>query len=1043
MWLSDISIRRPVFITMVILALSVVGGLTYSRMAVNLFPDIAIPVVAVKTIYAGATPQEVESQITKPVEEAVSSLSHVDKVTSTSSENVSLVVIQYSLDYPIKDAADDVRQKIASIRNNLPADAQEPEVLRFDPSATPILSFAISDKRGQQTPEQLRTLMDDTIVPRLERVQDVGTVSVTGGDVRQIHVDLNLDKMRAQMLTPQSIMTAIGMANLNVPGGTINQGGQEAPLRTLGEFTSLDDIRAVQIATPRGGKVFLRDIATVSSGYEDKTILSRLNGKDSVVASIQKQSGSNTVQVADAIKAELDRIQADYPNLAIAIASDQSTFTQESTRDVVVSLLIGALLAAVVVFLFFRDVMNTLVTVIGLPVIVLSTFIAMSAAGFTLNMISLLALSISIGMLIDDAIVVRENIFRHMENGEEPRVAASRGTAEIALAVLATTLTIVSVFAPIAFTPGIAGRFLKEFGLTVVIAVLFSLFEAFTFAPMLSAHFFRRRAPKAQSAERPSGGYARVERGYRAALGWSLRHRLVVVLVAVLAMGASVAILPHLGRSFVSDFDQGELTVSLQMAPGTTLDEMDSVTKGVEAMLDKQPEVKDLFTTVGSESGGPEQASIQVRLKGRGMLDSFQQHIRPELAKLPGVTYAIDLSANTIVGMMLPQVSGVTSRPFQLSVQGDNMADLDVASQRVMDMLARIPGAVDIDRSLQPGNPEVQVQVNRAAAADLGVSSAQIGTTVRALVNGQTATKYTEGDKQIDVLVRLRPEDRSRIADIASLPMLTPSGAQVPLSAVANVTYGTGPATITRSDRQREVIVGCGYSGRQLGEITNDANALLSTLQLPPGVTVKPTGTSVYMQEAFSSLLVAFGLAILFIYAVLASQFESFVHPLTIMLALPLSFVGALAALIITGKAIDIVVLIGIVLLMALVTKNSILLVDFTNTLRRRGYTTREAILRAGPIRLRPILMTTFAMIFGMLPIALGFGAGAEVREPMAIAVIGGLVTSTLLTLLVVPVGYTLIDDLSRLLRRGGGAAGEAEEEADDVPMAPVASGGE
>ena len=1041
MWLSDLSIKRPVFITMVVLAISVVGGLLYTRMPVDLFPNIAIPVIAVRTVYPGTTPQEVETLLAKPIEEAVSSLNHVDAVHSTSQESVSIVVIEYSLDYPIKDAADDVRQKLASIRNDLPADAKDPEVLRFDPAATPILTFAIADRRGQMSPDQLRTLMDDKLVPRIERVPGVGTVDVTGGLVRQVHVDLNLDRLRAQGLGVQQVIAAVKGENLNVPGGRLTEGGREQLLRTLGEFQSLDEIASVPLATPRGGTIYLRDVAAISEGFEDQTARSRLNGKESVVASIQKQSGTNTVRVAEAVKAELKRIQAERPEVEIAIATDQSTFTKEATLDVLVSLLMGALLAAVVVFAFFRDVRNTLVTVAGLPVIVLGTFIAMDVAGFTINMITLLGLSISIGMLIDDAIVVRENIFRHMEAGEEPKEAASRGTAEIALAVLATTMTIVAVFVPIAFTPGIAGRFLRDFGLTVALAVLISLFEAFTFAPMLSAYFFRRVAltpgPSPASRERGAEGglrggtYGRVESGYRAALRWSLRHRLVVVLVAILALAGSLAMFPLLGRSFVSDFDRGELSVSLEMPPGTTLDEMDRVTAEVEEMLRRQPETQEVFSIVGSTGGStsPEQASIKVELKGRGMIDSLQNRIRPELEALPGVKYAIDLQANTIVGMMLPQMASVRSRPFQLSVQGSNFADLDAASARVAEMLQRIPGVVDVDRSLRPGRPEVQVQVDRTRAADLGISTAQIGSTVRALVNGEAATKYTQGDKELDVLVRLRPEDRERTDDIAQLPLLTPRGAQVPLSSVARLTLGTGPAQIERKDRQREVLVGAGYMGRELGEITNDANAALASLPLPPGVTAQVTGQTKYMEEAFSNLALAFGLAVLFIYVVLASQFESFAHPFTIMLALPLSFVGALASLLLAGKSLDMVGLIGIILLMGLVTKNSILLVDFTNAMRARGHSIQEAILRAGPIRLRPIMMTTLSMIFGMLPIALGYGAGAEIRMPMAIGVIGGLTTSTLLTLIVVPVVYTLVDDLSRRLtgRRGETAAAETE----------------
>ena len=1029
MWLSDLSIKRPVFITMLVIAVSVVGGMFYFRMPVDLFPDVSIPVVAVRTIYPGTTPSEVEMLLSKPIEEAVSSLSHVEAVTSRSQESASLVMIEYSLDYSSEKAADDVRRKVASIRGSLPTDAHEPEVLRFDPSSNPILSFAIADRAGELGAAELRQLVDDKLVPRIQRVPDVGAVNVTGGLEREVHVDLNLDRIRAQGLAVQQVVGAIRGENLSVPGGRITEGERERLIRTDGEFGSLDDLAGVPILTPRGATVLLRDLATVSDGFADQRAITRLNGSTSVVVDIQKQSGTNTVRVADGVKVELEGIRRDYPDLDIQVAVDQSTFTRESTEDVLVSILLGALLAAAVVLAFFRDLRNTLVTIAGLPVVILGTFVAAYLCGFTLNMITLLALSISIGMLIDDAIVVRENIFRHMEAGEEPKEAASRGTAEIALAVIATTLTIVAVFAPIAFTPGIAGRFLREFGVTVSLAVLISLVEAFTLAPMLSAYFFKKLPPRESRADRFEGAWSRVERGYRRTLGWAVTYRLVVVGVGVATLVASLAMLPLMKLSFVSDFDRSELAVNLEMAPGTTLAEMDRVTLEVENRLRREPEVRDLFTLVGSGGveGSVERATIRVMLDRKGAIEPVVARIRPDLAKLPGVRYDIDLSANTFTGMMMPSTTGSRSSPLRFSVQGPSLADLDVASAEIVAALGRIPGVVDVDRSLRAGRPELRVEVDRPRAADLGISTAQVGATVRTLVNGETATKYRAGDEEYDVVVRLRPADRDRASEIAELPLVTNRGSLVPLSAIARLVPSAGPASITRLNRQREVTVGAGYSGRQLGEVTNDAKAAIAALDLPAGVTVDLAGETKYMEEAFSNLLFALILSVLFIYVVLASQFESFIHPFTVMLALPLSFVGALFALLVTGQSVDMVALIGIILLMGLVTKNSILLVDFTNALKREGHSTREAVLRAGPIRLRPIAMTTFAMIFGMLPVALGYGAGAEIRTPMAIAVIGGLITSTLLTLIVVPVAYTLIDDLTARLRRWRAPAAPAQ----------------
>ena len=1028
---------------MVMLVIAVVGWIAYQRMPVDAFPDVSMPIVAVRTIYAGASPQEVESSVTKKIEEAVSSLNYVDSVRSTSRESVSLVIIEFSVDYSPKSAADDVRQRLDNIQSVLPSDAERPEVLRFDPASVPILTFAVSDDSGSMSTEQVRELVDDKIVPRIQRVPGVGTLSVVGGLSREVHVDLNLDRMRALGVAPQSVAAALQSENLDVPGGRLVESGQERLLRTAGRYQSIEDIGKVPVTNVRGSVVYLRDLATIGFGREDRRTLSRVDGLDAVTVSVLKQSGGNTVRTAESVRQELKAIESSYPGLKITVGIDQSVFTRETTIDVLVSILLGAALAAIIVLFFFRDIRNTLVTVAGLPIIVLGTFIAMSAAGYSINMISLLALSISIGVLIDDAIVVRENIFRHMEHGEEPRIAASRGTAEIALAVLATTLTIIAVFAPVGFTGGIAGKFLREFGLTVVFAVAISLFEAFTFAPMLSAHFFKRMEVGSASG----AAYSRVEAAYRRLLDWSLRRWPVIIGGGAASLVAAALLLPLLSQSLLSDFDRGELGINIELPAGATIEQTDAVTRQVEAVLLQQPETAHVFTTVGGrlDTTSSELAYLSIKLRGKNQLEGYQRRIRPFLDGLTGVRYDIDRSANTFAGMMFPTSGSARSRPFSISVQGSDLAVLDVVSKQVMTNLERIPGVVDVDRTLRPGSPELRVYVDRSKAADLGISTGQVGLTLRMLVNGQVVGQFQEGDKDRDIVLRLREEDRQRGDDIAQLPIVSARGALVTLSGVATINSGVGPAAIERRDRQREVLVGGGYEGRQLGEVTNDARAMLARMDLPQDVTVKIVGQTKYMDEVFANLIFALLLAVVFIYVVLASQFESFVHPFTIGLALPLSFVGALAALVATGKSLDIIALIGIILLMGLVTKNAILLVDFTNRLKADGRTTHEALLAAGPIRLRPILMTTLAMIFGMLPVALGYGAGSEVRSPMGIVVIGGLVTSTLLTLVVVPVVYARVDAvqawaIGRISRPGGPSGPASSSRGEDAE--PIHGGG-
>ncbi len=1023
MWLSDLSIRQPHFITMLMVAAIVVGGLFYSRMGLDLYPDISLPVVAVSTAYPGANPSEVERAVSRPLEDALVSLNGVESVRSTSRDSLSVVIVQFKMERNAKEAVDDVRTRLGATRNTLPADVREPVIEKFDPAAAPILSVAVSDTSGRRSLEQLRVLADDVIKPRLERAPGVASVEVTGGVVREVHVDLRRDRLEALGVAPQQVLQAVAGDNLDVPGGRVVEGSREQTVKTAGSFHSLEEIGAVPVSTARGATVQLKDLATVSEGVAEVRSLQRQNGRDAVVATIQKQSGANTVSVAEAVTQELERLHRDEPNLGFATVTDQSEFTREAVSDMQTALLLGALLAALVVFAFFRDWRNTLVTVAGLPVIVLGTFAAMHVFGMTLNLVTLLALSLSIGMLIDDAIVVRENIFRHMEAGEAPQVAAQRGTAEIALAVLAVSSTIVAVFLPIAFTSGIVGRFLRDFGLTVAIAVLLSLVEAFTLAPMLSAHFFHRLAPR-QHGTRPASRlerfYGSLEAGYRQLLGWALHHRLPVLVAGLLLFFASLAVVPFMQRAFMTESDRGIFGVSLELPPGARLEDTDRLARRAEDVLRREPGVVDVFTTVGTPNGGVGQATLQVKLasKGHGVTQQAMAAVRPALeAATRGARLSTELaSANAVMGGSTV-LGALRGRPIQFSIQGASYADLDTASQQVMAAIRQVPGAVDVDRSIKSGEPSVEVTLDRPRAADLGISGAQVGRTIRTLVNGERTGTHRQGEKDLDLVVRLQSSDRVAPADLLRLPLVSSQGVQTPLSSVARVVPATEPSVIERQDRQRQVLVGGGYLGRDQAAVVGEARAAVDRLQLPPGVTVKVAGQEQYTADAFSSLVLALGLAVAFVYMILTSQFRSFVHPLTIMLALPFSIVGALLALFATGRALDMLAMIGIILLMGLVTKNSILLVEFTNQLRRRGQTTHEALLEAGPVRLRPILMTTLAMVFGMLPVAAGIGAGAEMRQPMGVSVIGGLLTSTLLTLVAVPVAYSLIDDLLRSIR--------------------------
>ncbi|MGI5836979.1 MAG: efflux RND transporter permease subunit [Chloroflexota bacterium] len=1019
MWLSDLSIRQPVFITMLVAAVLITGGLFYSRMAMDLLPDASLPIVAVQTVYPGADPQEVERSVTKPIEDEVVSINGVESIRSSSMDSVSLVVIEFSMETDPKRAFDDVRDRINIIRNALPSDIDEPLIHKMDMSASAMMTIAIADASGVRSPEELRTIVDDVIKPRIERVNGVASAEITGGRVRQIHVDLRLDRLKAYAIPPYQVLQAIHGENLDVPGGRISNGRAEELVRTEGRVRSLEQLANLSVPTLRGSTIKLKELADISEGYEEVRSISRLNSSESVVAEVRKQSGTNLVQVADGVKKELELLKQQYPDLRFGIAYDQSTYTRQSVHDVQISLLLGGILAAFVVYLFFRDVLNTLVTVAGLPVVVFGTFGVLYSMGFTLNIVTLMALSISIGMLIDDAIVVRENIFRHMERGEEPKVAAGRGTAEIALAVLAVTSTIVAVFLPIAFVGGVTGRFLREFGLTVVVAVVISLIEAFTFAPMLSAYLFQRIDPSrngASSESRFLAFFETLNRGYRSLLAWALDHRRWVVLVSVVSFAASVLPLPLMSRSFLPVVDQGEFRVVVELPASARLEDTDRAAQAAEDVLLKDPEVEQLFTMVGAAEGTVDKATLYVELKSLGKTDEVIERVRPQLlSTITGAKVMVEKQATTTAlfgGSMM--VGSVRGRPIQFSVEGPDMAEIDRISTELMAKLQQVPGITDVNRSIKEGRPQRVITLDRNRATDLGVSTSQAGATVRTLINGEVAGSYRDKDKDIDILVRLAEADRNDPEKILQLPVFTSRGEPLPLSAVASVAPSVEPNSIDRQNRQRQILVGGGFVGRDMGNILEQAREAAKTIPLPEGTTIRLAGDAKYMDEAFDSLNMAIILSVAFVYMILASQFGSFIHPITIMLALPFSLVGALTALLVGRFSLDMLAMIGMILLMGLVAKNSILLVEFINQLRRRGLDVREAILEAGPVRLRPILMTTLAMIFGMIPVAVGFGAGAELRQPMGISVIGGLVTSTLLTLIAVPVAYSLIDELGQ-----------------------------
>lgn len=1021
-------INRPVFTTMLVLVLVVFGLSSLPRLGIDLLPDVDFPLVTVRTTWQGASPEEMENLVTKPIEDAVSSVSGIKTISSISREGISQVTIEFVLGTDPKAAAADVREKVGGIRKRLPDEIDEPVTQRFDMTAQPVVYFSLSS--DQRSRGEIRKLAEDVVQQRLQQLDGVGAVNINGGADREIHVLIDPRKLDAYGLTLDQVLQIVNNQNANVPGGYAKEKGYEIVVRTLGQYRSVEEIGNIAVANQNGHPVLLKDVADVDDSWTEERSDARTGGLPSVVVSVQKQSGTNTVDVAERVKTEMQQIQKELPaDIKVDVVRDSSPFIRSNVEDVQTSLILGGLLAVVIVFLFLRDFRATMVGAFAIPTSVIATFSIMKAANFTLNNMSLMGLSLAVGILIDDAIVVVENIHRHIEEGRTPREGALSGTTEIALAVLATTLSILAVFVPVGSMGEVVGMFFRQFGLTVAFAVAFSLFVAFSLTPMLSARWLR--SPNEPAPRRPvvfeaidrlvgklldkwENGFVFVRDSYHDFLRWALKRPVLIVGIAVASLLINLLFIPFLGFEFQPTYDSGEFNITITAPPGTSLEKMGELVKPIEQDMLNLPEVRTVFLIIGYSSNPVNKALIGVKLKDasqrqRNMMQIMDE-TRMKYRNIPGLKVAVMPSST---------VSRGDNRPIQIGIRGDDLHELQRLSQDLAERLRKIPGATDVDTSAADYEPEVQVTLDRLKAGQAGVDAATVGYIVQtAFAGNTTANRYRVGDKDYDIRVQLREESRKNIDDVANLRVPTKFGTQVRLADVAQVKYTSGPTEIDREDRQREIIVYANNVGVSVGDIMNAAQAELAQMNFPAGYSYKYVGSTRTMQDSFKEIGRALTIAVILIYMVLAAQFESFIHPLTIMLSLPFSLIGAVLALLLAAKTINIMSLIGIIMLMGLVAKNAILLVDYTNTLRERdGLSREDALLRAGTVRLRPILMTTAAMILGMLPVALGFGAGAELRSSMGVVVVGGLITSTILTLVVVPQMYIFMDNLQNAWR--------------------------
>jgi HAE1 family hydrophobic/amphiphilic exporter-1 len=1052
MWFTRVSLKNPVFATMVMLAIVVLGLFSYQRLKVDQFPNIDFPVVVVTAEYPGASPEVVESEVARKIEEAVNSIAGINALTSRSYEGQAVVVLEFQLHIDGRKAAEDVREKIAAIRPTFRTEVKEPRVLRFDPASRPIWSLAVlpqaSGTTRPPTAVELTNWADQVLKKRLENVRGVGSATLVGGTKREINVYLDPVAMEALGISADQVVSALRNDSQDLPVGAIRSLAQERVVQIDARMQRPEDFGRIIVARKGGTPVRVDQVARVADGGQEVESLALYNGQRTLLLQVQKSQDENTIAVIDGLNAAVKEMAALLPpGVKLEPVTDASRPIRVSVSNVRQTLIEGAILTVLIVFLFLNSWRSTVITGLTLPIALIGTFLFMYAFGFSINMITLMALSLCVGLLIDDAIVVRENIVRHVQMGKPPYQAALDGTQEIGLAVLATTFSIVAVFLPIGFMGGIIGKFFHEFGVTIVAAVLISMFVSFTLDPMLSSIWHdpeieSHGKPKAnpsfydRTIGRVTGWFDRAtERladAYQSILRWSLAHKLATVIGSVAIFATSIVMVPLLGTEFVPKADYSETSLNFYTPVGSSLELTEAKAKQVQAIVREFPEVRYTLATVNTGvQAGKIYASVYVRLVDRKdrdrSVDELAGILRERLKQVPGITV-------THAGL-LDAVGG--NKQIELSLQGPDLKELERLSVLAMQRIRTVPGLVDLDSSVKPDKPTVAISVKRDAASDLGLSVGQIASSLRTLVAGQTVANWRAPDDQTyDVNVRLAPDARTALADLERLPFATgthPDGSSrvVRLNQVASVRESTGPNQINRRDLTREVAINANAQGRSAGEVSEDIRKQLDALQLPPGYRYQFGGSTKNMKESFGYAVSALAMAVIFIYMILASQFKSFLQPLALMTSLPLTLIGVVLALMMFRSTLSIFSVIGIVMLMGLVTKNAILLVDFAIRMREQGMERSQALLHAARVRLRPILMTTLAMIFGMVPLAFALSEGSEQRAPMGQAVIGGVITSSLLTLVVVPVVYCYLDDLGRWLtrrrrRQAGGAGAQA-----------------
>lgn len=1028
---------------MAVLIVMLLGGISLTRIAVDLYPEIKLPVGAVSTSYSGAGPQEVEELVTKPLEEILGTVNGVDQIVSDTTEGSSTVIVWFDWGTDMDFATLKMREKVDFIKSFMPEDISNPMVMQMDPAMMPILQIGLS---GGRDLSRLKAFAEDDISSRLERLEGVASVFITGGYTREIKVSVDPVKLEQYGLTLAQISQTLRAENVNMSTGQVVEGKQELFVRTLGEYETVEDIRNVVLTVPNGGgAIRLSDLAAIEDGFKDVDQITRMNGEPSIGISVMKQSHANTVQVAERVKAELEQIKSSAPGgMDIAMIFDQSEFINQSIGRVVSNTILGGIFAVLVLFLFLRNLRSTLIIAIAIPISIVSAFTLIYFNDLTLNMMSMGGLALGVGMMVDSAIVILENIYRYRQDGHGMMQAAILGSDEVASAVIASTITTIAVFLPIVFVEGIAAQLFKQLALTVSFALAAALLVALTLIPMLSSKFLvitngngkvKKRNPLRKIMDGLAQGLDKLTAVYSKLLAWALGHRKTVVAAVTVALISSFALVPMVGMEFLPSMDSGELAVNIELNRGSLLEETEKITEQVEDILYDVPEVDTVFTSVGVSQnqlgmGGAQQHRSQIRVmlvdkeqRSRGT-DVVADELRNSFAGIAGADIEVSaVDAN--------QMGGGSSAPVAVKIKGNDLVTLEKLANQVLTIVESVPGTREVESSFVDGSPELQLLINRDKAASYGINVAQLASAVQTAMHGQVATKFGIEDNEIDVRVIYPEWARKNLQDLKDVTIPSPMGINVPVSEVVTIKQDVGPGTISREDQARVASVQAQIAGRDLGSITSDLEAKLQPLrqQLPKGYEIILGGQQEEMMEAFGNLGLALILAIILVYMVMASQFESLVHPFVIMFSLPTTFIGVVAALVVTGRSFSVPTFIGVIMLAGIVVNNAIVLIDYINVLRERGHERDEAVLQAGPVRLRPILMTTLTTVLALLPTAAGIGSGSEASAPMAVAVVGGLSVSMIFTLVFLPVVYTIVDDFGQWTKRkiGKGSADKAD----------------